>query len=312
MAVRVDISPPNDLWARLLVRAGSDSPIRSAGGAICRAGKRRTGRGGRAGATTQKEDGRRILVRAILAAGLSPPERLAGDILAALASAGVFRLRGVLVGTSAYQIYPALLATRLPASAMRTGDLDVAQDYGVSMALGDALDVEFLDCLRQVSSSFRSISDPFDPTAAASYIDDTQFRVDVLTTNRGGAARGPTHLPSLRTRATRLRFLDFLLRDAIVAAVLHRSGVLVNVPRPERYAVHKMIVAAERGAQSPKADKDIVQAESLILALADKRRADDLAEVYVEALDRGAHWRQRLEKSRRRLGPTAAAVLPAG
>jgi hypothetical protein len=258
----------------------------------------------------QADDGRRMIVRSIAAAGVPQPDRMAGDVLAALAQAGVFRLRSVLVGTLAYQMYPALLGVKLPATALQTGDLDIAQDYGVSVALNDQIEVDFLECLRGVSPSFQAVSNVFDPTTAASYVSDGQFRVDVLTTNRGPPARGLAKLPSLKSQATPLRFLDFLLRDSVPAVALHRAGVLVSVPRPERYAVHKLIVAAERGADNPKSAKDLLQAESLILALAQLRRADDLAEAYGEALSRGAGWQQRLMKSARKLKEEARAILP--
>jgi hypothetical protein len=258
----------------------------------------------------QADDGRRMIVRSIVAAGLPQPDRLAGDVLAALGHAGIFRLRAVLVGTLAYQMYPALLGVKLPAAALLTGDLDIAQDYGVSVALNDHIEVDFLECLRAVSPSFQAVSNIFDPATAASYVSDGQFRVDVLTTNRGAPARGLARLPSLKSQATPLRFLDYLLRDPVPAVALHRAGVLVTVPKPERYAVHKLIVAAVRGADNPKAAKDLLQAESLILALAQQRRDDDLAEAYGEAASRGAGWQQRLQKSARKLKAEARAILP--
>src|SRR5262249_18061710 len=61
-------------------------------------------------------------------AGLIAPDRFTGDVVEALAAAGLFRLRGVLVGTVAFQCYPALLGIRLPAAAAITGDADLAQD----------------------------------------------------------------------------------------------------------------------------------------------------------------------------------------
>jgi hypothetical protein len=257
----------------------------------------------------QADDGRRLIVRSLLAAGLPQLDRLAGDVLAALAQAGVFRLRAVLVDTMAYQIYPALLGVKLPATALQTADLDIAQDYGISVALNDSINVDFLECLRRVAPSFQAVSNVFDPATAASYATDTQFRVDVLTTNRGAPVRGLAKLPGLKSQATPLRFLDFLLRDAAPAVALHRAGILVSVPQPERYAVHKLIVAAERGSNNIKSGKDLLQAESLIVALAQKRRADDLIDVYADAVSRGAGWKQRLEKSRNQLSAQAQAIL---
>lgn len=43
-----------------------------------------------------------------------------------------------------------------------------------------------------------------------------------------------------------LRFLDFLIYEPVRAVLLHKSGISVIVPAPERYAVHKLIVASRR------------------------------------------------------------------
>ena len=45
----------------------------------------------------------------------------------------------------------------------------------------------------------------------------------------------------------------------------------MTVPRPERYAIHKLILAAQRDDDAVKSAKDIAQAESLIKALSAKR-----------------------------------------
>lgn len=53
---------------------------------------------------------RRALVSTLIRSfGLSPPISTIGEIISVLAKAGVFRLRGVLVGTVAYQTYSAML-----------------------------------------------------------------------------------------------------------------------------------------------------------------------------------------------------------
>ena len=87
----------------------------------------------------------------------------------------------------------------------------------------------------------------------------------------GGAAAQP------------LRFLDFLIYEPVRALLLHRNGVAVTVPAPERYAVHKLIVASRRRADrggALKRDKDIRQADLLVEALATTRRQSDLALVF--------------------------------
>jgi len=48
-----------------------------------------------------------------------------GDIIAGLAQAGSLSVRGVLVGTVAYQTYSAMLGIRLSASLLQTADVDM-------------------------------------------------------------------------------------------------------------------------------------------------------------------------------------------
>jgi hypothetical protein len=93
------------------------------------------------------------------------------------------------------------------------------------------------------------------------------------------------------------------------AAALYRSGVLVQIPRPERFAVHKLIVADRRreGPDALKARKDRAQAAFLVEVLAEER-PDDLAEAWEDARGRGPRWRERLDRTLARLPETAATL----
>lgn len=251
---------------------------------------------------------RRQIVRALTAGGLPKADPMTGAVLEALAQAGVFRLRAAVVGTVAYASYAGLLGVKLPIASVRTGDLDIAQDYGVSVAIGETLDQPLLEVLRSVDPRFEAKSYAFDPTLAASFALPGGFRVDVLTTSRGHGRDAPSRLPALRADATPLRFLDFALRETSEAAVLHRSGVLVRVPSAARFAVHKLLVSVRRKKDPPKARKDLAQAEALIAALA-VRGVDDLKAAYAEARARGPAWRADLDSALARLDKRAAATL---
>ena len=215
-----------------------------------------------------------------------------GDIVAALAKAGVFRLRGVLVGTVAYHTYPAMLGTRLPIASLQTGDIDIAQFSDVSIAVEDSTPV-MLDVLREVDPSFRPISSVADDRRVTTYEATSGIRVDFLTPNRGPEKRSPEALPALGTDAQPLRFLDFLIRDPEPAVLLHGTGIYVLVPAPQRYAVHKLIVARRRPAGNVKRGKDIQQAEALFDVLISKR-PHELRAAWREAWARGKTWRQLL------------------
>jgi hypothetical protein len=251
---------------------------------------------------------RRQIVRALIAGGLPRPDPITGAVLEALAQAGAFRLRAVVVGSGAYAVYAGLLGIKLPAASVRTGDVDIAQDFGVSVAIGEALDRPLLDVLRDVDPAFTPRAYAFDPALAASFVRPGGFRVDVLTTSRGRVRDVPSRLPALRADATPLPFLDFALRETVEAAVLHRGGVLVRVPAAPRFAVHKLLVSARRGKNSPKARKDLMQAQSLISALV-SRDADELRDVFAEARARGPSWREHLDAALSRLDREAASSL---
>jgi hypothetical protein len=246
---------------------------------------------------------RRSLVSVLRKYGLPTPFDETGKILRGLASAGVFRLRASVVGTVAYQTYGGILGVKLPAPTMQTADLDLAQPRAISVAVAkDEQTPAFLDILQTIEPSFRAIPNLHGPYIAATYVNRQNYRVELLTDNRGPESERPAPLPALGTYAQPLRFLDFLLVDAIRAAVLWDGGVLVNVPQPERYAVHKLIVSERRTATAAKRPKDLYQASSLFDALAE-HRAHDLAAAWHEAYDRGPQWRKHLRDALAHLDP---------
>ena len=91
-----------------------------------------------------------------------------------------------------------------------------------------------------------------------------------------------------------LRFLEFLLEDVDQVAIISAVGsVLVTAPDPARYALHKILVYAERRQRNPeKATKDLRQAAALIEVLSEFR-ADSLEVLWKELIGRGAGWRKR-------------------
>lgn len=80
----------------------------------------------------------------------------------------------------------------------------------------------------------------------------------------------------------------------------HGPGIPVLVPSPERYAVHKLIVASRRikdGDVTAKSGKDRLQARSIFEAMIENQQQADLAAAYTEAWDRGESWREAINKS---------------
>jgi len=144
-------------------------------------------------------------------------------------------------------------------------------------------------------SSIRTVPHLIDGRRVTSYVAKGGLRVDFLTPNEGSETGEPQSLPALQTHAQPLRFLDFLIHDPDPAVVLHGPGIYVQVPAPARYAVHKLIVSRRRAAGLAKSDKDLQQADALLVVLGQKR-PDELRTAWAEAYGRGPTWRQLLNQ----------------
>jgi hypothetical protein len=252
---------------------------------------------------------RREMVRALSAVGLPVPDSISGQVIEAMWKAGFFRLRGVLVGTLAYQCYAGLLGVRLGGASLMTQDADFAQFWGISRNIGDSMP-PMVDVLRRMEPSFKEIPTLDDPFVSARYRNDGGYKVEFLTPNRGSQdhQRKLARMPALGgAAAIPLRHLDFLIHQPERSVLLYKGGVPVTVPRAERYAVHKLIVAVERRDQA-KAGKDIMQAGTLIAVLARKRPLE-LAEAWRAAWAVGPRWKEKLESGRARLSDAARTAL---
>lgn len=245
---------------------------------------------------------RKIVSTLVREAYLPRAETKVGEIIAALAEAGFFRLRGVLVGTVAFQAYCGLLGFRLSSAALQTQDADFAQFHSTSVAVGDQMP-PVIDVLRKVDPTFREVPDRSDGRHITQFRDRSGYRIEFLTPNTGSDEQGdyPVPMPALGgASAQPLRFLDYLIYQSVRAVILHGPGIPVLVPAPERFAIHKLIVASRRLRDDDgkaKSYKDRFQARALIWALKATGQVDALADAYMEAMDRGPHWREAILSS---------------
>jgi hypothetical protein len=235
-------------------------------------------------------------------AGLIAADRFTGDVIQALANAGLFRLRGILVGTVAFQCYSAYLGIRLPSAAILTGDAGLAQDFAISAEVADSLP-PILDLLNELDPTFRAVPHISGSARSHAFRNQTGYRVEFLTTNRGAEEYSdiPANMPALGgASAEPLRFMDFLIRDPVRSILLHGAGISVVIPDPCRYAVHKLIIAGRRqndaGGQA-KRDKDLRQAGMLFDALPVTGHGPSLADALEEAWDRGPAWKSAISEA---------------
>jgi hypothetical protein len=247
-------------------------------------------------------------VRMLRAAGLPEPDVLTGAVVEKLAKSGFFRLRGVLVGTVAFQTYAGIVGAR-PDRYLQTGDVDLAQDHGVSIALDESID-DILGQLQDVDPSFRAVPTLADRTESSVFANSRGFKVEFLVPNRGSEDNSGklTPMPTLGGAAAQpLRYLDFLIRDPVRSVLLHGGGVSVTVAAPERYAIHKLIDATQRRDRE-KSAKDVGQSAFLIEAMG-RFRGLDLADSWIEAWRRGPKWRDALQMGKAMLPSDAQALL---
>lgn len=241
----------------------------------------------------QGESAQRSLVRTLVRSYRLPsPIPAVAHVVEGLARSGVFRLRGVLVGTVAYQTYAAMLGVRLKGALIQTSDVDVAQFLSVSIAMHDQTD-SMGTVLKAIDPTFREIPN-LHRKPSTRYVSSQQLRVDFLVPNQGADSDDPLYLPALKVAAEPLRFLDFLIHEPVKAVLLHGAGTSVTVPAPERYAVHKLILSRRRKDANAKALKDSRQAEVLLQILLQKRPYE-LKSAFEEARARGPSWRELLE-----------------
>lgn len=248
------------------------------------------------------------LIRVLRAEGARPVDPATGSLLAALEQTGAFRLGGTVVGTNAFRLYECELGLRIQSTdIMQTGDLDIAQFERLSLVLGDSVETP-------LNETFKTLD--FAPIPSVNHRSIWRWRqtksntlVEFLTPSFR-PEEDIRELPSLGVAAQSLHFLNYLIAEPIKAAALYRSGVLIQIPRPEAYAIHKLIVADRRqGPDRLKSRKDMAQAALLIEALAEDR-PDELREAYGDAMERGPQWRAHIGATLKRM-PEAATKLAA-
>ncbi len=243
---------------------------------------------------------RRALVAMLRKHGLASPIRILGETLDAVAQAGLFTNGAVLVGTAAYMLYEPLVGRRLPAPTLMTGDLDLAT---ASLALTADPPESIEAILRRVDSSFTGVPQ-LDPRAPPSRFRNTDgFLVDLIAPTRSREDKNPVRPPALAAGAAPLKHLAWLIAGPVQSVALWGGGVLVSVPQPARFAVHKLILAQRRDAANRmKRGKDLDQAKAL-MAVLEEQDPYALEDALAEARARGRDgWGVPIDRSLNELG----------
>ena len=255
-------------------------------------------------------DLRTRLVNMLIGGGMTALSKDEGKVLTLLERHGVFLAGAALVGTLAFRAYANMLGVSWQ-SDIGTQDVDIAMDNRYLLALPRPrtpvnlgqlildsgmgfIEVPTLN-RRQPSTSFR--------------IRNRDFRVDVLAPMRGRETTRPVWLDQFGTYATPLRHLDYLLEDVQPAVLLYGHGIMINLPAPGRFAVHKCAISQKRGtASAVKIRKDLSQAEQVFLALLELRPAD-ITLALRAAAEKGAAFQERIQAGLNRVDSTISAEV---
>jgi hypothetical protein len=246
------------------------------------------------------------LVRILRSGHALAPDPTTGRVLAALAGTGFFGGGGVLAGTHAFRMYPILLGQQPPLDSPNTDDVDFAAPRGLRLIGATGASV-----VDQIERAGVGMTPVYDPTTGKplKWLADGKVEVEFLAPVGADEALVSVH-DGLGLQVQTLRYIEFLLRDPIQTVALFRSGVLISVPRPARFALHKLIVSEIRtGSFQSKSVKDRQQAAWLIESLA-QDQPFELYSAWTDAGRHGAKWQKLILRAMAKI-PQAREIFDA-
>ena len=252
---------------------------------------------------------RRKLVSMLISGGAHTASPEEARVLEVLERTGVFVAGGALVGSHAFAVYGNMLGVRWASEVTKTQDVDIAPDYRIPIAIADKK-ANLRQALMDAGMGFFEVPalDRKSPSTRFK-IKGRQFSVDILTPMLGKTSTKPVPLSVLDVYAEPVRFLDYLLDDVQPAVVVAKAGMMVNVPAPARYALHKLVIAQRRAATiQTKALKDIGQAEQLVAVLL-QDRPGDLVRAWKAASKQPAKFMTQLKQGMKKLPPATQSGL---
>jgi hypothetical protein len=219
-------------------------------------------------------------------------------IIHRLAGHGFFRAGGVLVGTHAFIAMGNMLGVRW-IGGWRTNDIDFAHaGKNVSLALAQNAKADVHDAITSLEMGLLPQASLATGPGATYLTAKKDMRVDLLTT--AGREDEVYRFEPLNVNLQPLKFMEFSLERTTQTVLLSgENALMVNIPSPMRYALHKLLVMAEREeAFRTKIRKDAGQVASLV-AYGLQHAPAALGDAAQDIMSRGPGWRSRIREGLR-------------
>ena len=201
-------------------------------------------------------------VRDLRKLGFQVADKGVARVLVELHNAGLFEAGLVMVGTLAHMAWMNELGAHTVGA--RTQDIDLARRQPLKLAAP----LSFLDAVAATKLKFVPVPGMPSKTPSTSVkLPGAQgLRIDLLA--NGSPAGQVVPVRELQWHAQAIPFYDYLLRDARDAVMLAGGHCIpVKLPAPERLVWHKLYASVARKANPSKAQKDLLQAATLVAVL---------------------------------------------
>jgi len=214
------------------------------------------------------------------------------EVINRMAEYGFFRAGGILIGTHAFLAMGNMLGVKWH-SGWRTNDVDVAHaGKNVSLALADNAKADMHDAITSLEMGLLPQQSLAQGPGATYLTTKRDLRVDLLTSAR---RQDGTYLyEPLNVRLQPLKFMEFSLENTTQTVLISgERALLVNIPSPMRYALHKLVIMGEREESfRVKIQKDAGQVAALV-QYGLLRSPSALKGVAADLMSRGPGWRKR-------------------
>lgn len=215
-------------------------------------------------------------------------------VIRSLSDTGVFRNGGVLVGTHAFQAAGLMLGVSWTAETTGTTDVDLAVERKIAVAI-PVIDSDIPAALESLQMGFYPVPrlNHKDPSTNFA-IRKSQLRLDVLTP-KTQESDSPVFIKRFNCAAEPLSYLSYVIESPVPSVLLDTTPVLIKIPQPVRFAMHKLIVSQIRDASNDaKRPKDLYQAFQ-ILSVLQENRPLDIQPAWQNLIERGSKWKKYAE-----------------